>query len=60
MKISGRITEWKVAQDEFMVGTPCGDYRIIAEGCSQTFRDMLVDAMKGRKMVRIEIEEGTE
>ena len=40
--------------DEFTMGTPVGDIRIITRGCADTLVDMLVQAMKDRKQVIIE------
>ena len=54
MKIAGKINEWKILDDEFTMGTPVGDVRIITTGCADTLVDMLVQAMKDRKQVIIE------
>ena len=54
MIISGKINEWKIMSNEFTMGTPVGDIRIITTGCSDTLVDMLVQAMKDRKQVNIE------
>ena len=57
MKIGGKITEWRASPAEFTVSTPCGELRIIAEGCSHTLTDMLFEAMKDRRTVFVEAEE---
>ena len=54
MKILGKVNEWKIMSDEFTMGTPVGDIRIITTGCADTLVDMLVQAMKERKQVIIE------
>ena len=56
MKILGKVNEWNVLRDQFTVGTPIGDIKIITGGC-QTVVDMFVKAMKERKPIHIEVEE---
>lgn len=57
MKIGGKVTEWRSHPVEFTVSTPCGELRIIAEGCDHTLTDMLFEAMKDRRTVFVEAEE---
>ena len=57
MKIGGKATEWRAYRDEFTIGTPCGEVRIIAEGCSHILTDMLINAMRDRRTICIEVEE---
>jgi hypothetical protein len=54
MKVGGKITEWRVNPAEFTVSIPCGELRIIAEGCDRTLTDMLFEAMKDRTTVYLE------
>ena len=56
MKISGKVNEWNVLLGQFTIGTHIGDIGIILVDCSHTLLDVLIDAMKERKTVYIEVE----
>lgn len=56
MKIGGKVTEWRAHGDEFTIDTPCGELRISAKGCDHTLTDMLIDAMRDRRIIYIEVE----
>lgn len=57
MKIGGKVNEWNVLLEQFKIGAPNGDIIIRTEGCDKMLVDMLVTAMKERKMIYIEVEE---
>lgn len=57
MKIGGKVTQWRAYPAEFTISTPCGEVRIITEGCSHTLTDMLINAMRDRRTTYIEVEE---
>lgn len=57
MKIGGKVTEWNVLLNQFKIDTPVGNIEFVTEGCSHTLVDMLVDAMKERRTIYIEVEE---
>lgn len=57
MKIGGKVYEWNVLLGQFKIETPTGDIIIRTGGCSHTLEDMLINAMKERKMIYIEVED---
>ena len=57
MLIKGRINKWDIILQTFTLGTPIGDIGLVVDGCETRFLDELVEAMKNRKSVTIEVGE---